>query len=79
MKINEYCDLVSDEFNKAFNGFKQTGKTAEKPISPPEKYEKPVDKIPESVDWRERGAVTPVKSQQLCAGCWAFSAVNKQL
>jgi len=73
VKMNKFGDLSSAEFGRLYNGYNMT-KDMKKTLG--NKYvREPSFKVPDSVDWRTQGYVTPVKDQGQCGSCWSFSAV----
>jgi cathepsin L len=69
--LNQYADLTPKEFAAKFTGLKKPAS-----VNTIGRFERSQKALPDSVDWRKEGYVTPIKDQAQCGSCWSFSSTG---
>ncbi|CAH1174077.1 unnamed protein product [Phaedon cochleariae] len=71
LAINQFSDMTDEEFKAML----LKNKASKPSLEGLEVANLTVGAAPESIDWRTKGAVLPIRDQGQCGSCWAFSTV----
>ncbi|XP_028769811.1 cysteine protease XCP2-like [Neltuma alba] len=73
--LNKFADMSPEEFKRVYLRHPEVPTTIAPATSRSgcTQQSNSCENSPSSMDWRQKGVVTPVKNQQRCGGCWAFA------
>jgi KDEL-tailed cysteine endopeptidase len=68
VELNQFADLTNAEFKAKYLTLRARNATTN--------YTYINRTAANDIDWRQKGAVHPIRNQGACGSCWAFSAVS---
>jgi len=73
LAVNSFADMTRQEFKARYLSIDQRARNA---VRTKNVTYLDATNLPDKVDWRDKGVVTPIKDQKQCGSCWAFSATG---